>query len=331
MSAPHKPPAESAGAAAQASACPRCDNLNRAVLYSGSDRLYRTTERNFQVVECGQCGLLRIDPMPSREELAEFYPSSYWWESDRGSIGRLAEAYRRTVLWDHVRFAAQSVDPPGPVLDIGCGGGSFLSALQRRGYEVYGIDVSQPAARICWSRFEIPAAVGALPSIPLRPGSFALVTMYHVLEHLHDPVGALLAAWELLGPGGRLVVQTPNAASWQMLLLGERWSGLDIPRHLINFREEDLTALLDYCGFEVLRRKHFSLRDNPAGLATSLAPSLEPVSRKVRGVRESRTAELIKSLAYLGLVGASTPFAALEAAAGAGSSIMLEAARQGED
>ena len=115
-----------------------------------------------------------------------------------------------------------------------------------------------------------------------------------------------------------------------MLLLGERWSGFDIPRHLINFSARDLQTLLEYSGFSVLRKKFFSLRDNPAGLATSLVPSLEPVSRKVRGVRESGLSSMVKNLLYLGLVAASVPFTLLEATAAAGSSIMIEAVREGD-
>ena len=63
---------------------------------------------------------------------------------------------------------------------------------------------------------------------------------------------------------------------------------MDAPRHLTDFRARDLEALLAAAGFQVVRRKYFSLRDNPAGLATSLAPSLDPMARRVRGVRETR-------------------------------------------
>ncbi len=312
------------------SRCPACGEERRTLLFEGADRLYRTTDRRFRIVECSGCGLIRLDPTPSAEELKQFYPGDYWWEADDGLNGRLAEMYRRFVLSDHVRFAARAIEPPGPVLDVGCGGGLFLHDLSKRGFETYGVDISRDAARICWERFDIPAAVGALPNLPFRSGSFGLVTMYHVLEHLHDPAAAVLQAWQLLRPGGRLVVQTPNAASWQMLLLGERWSGIDVPRHLINFRDRDLEALLDYCGFKVLRRKYFSLRDNPAGLVTSLWPSLEPVARRVRGIKEGRWAGLLKNLLYLSLVTAATPVSALEALAAAGSTIMFEASRQGE-
>jgi SAM-dependent methyltransferase len=149
--------------------------------------------------------------------------------------------------------------------------------------------------------------------------------MFHVLEHLYDPVAYVEAARELLAPGGRLVIQTPNAGCWQFLLFGENWNGLDIPRHLIDFKESDLRNMLEYCGFEVERVKHFSLRDNPAGMATSMASWLDPMSRRVRGVKETPRKKMVKDVLYFLLFLISLPFTLLEALAHAGSTIMIQA------
>ena len=152
--------------------------------------------------------------------------------------------------------------------------------------------------------------------------------MFHVLEHLYDPGTYLDSAHRLLKPDGRLVVQVPNIACWQFLLLGERWNDIDVPRHLINFRQADLDGLLTECGFEVLRHKHFSLRDNPAGLATSLAPNLDPMARRLRHIAEAPGLRFAKDIVYLLLVGLALPFTMLEAACHAGSTIMVEARKK---
>jgi SAM-dependent methyltransferase len=169
---------------------------------------------------------------------------------------------------------------------------------------------------------------GDLSKSPIERGGCAVVTMFHVLEHLHDPVGYLRSARDLLLPGGRLIVQVPNASSWQFLIFGEHWNGVDVPRHLVNYRQRDLENLLEYCGLEVVRRKHFSLRDNPAGLASSIAPGLDPMARRVRKIRESPALKLTKDLLYFGIVLASLPFTLFEAACGAGSTIMVEARKK---
>ncbi len=301
------------------------------MLFSATDRLYHTTRKVFQIVACGDCGLVRLEPRPAGAELASYYPHNYWFTPE-GPAGRLEEAYRRAVLRDHVSFVRKALENSGGtsedgyVLDVGCGNGLLLRLL-RRG-KIVGLDFSRQALAIAWKQNGVPGACADLASAPFAAASCSVVTMFHVLEHLPDPARTLAAARELLRPQGRLVVQVPNASCWQFRLLRARWNGIDAPRHLFNYRQRDIERLLDFCGFEVLRRKHFSLRDNPAGMASSIAPSLDPMARRVRGVREGSFMRLVKDAVYFGLTVAALPFTAFEAACGAGSTIMLEARKK---
>ncbi len=301
-------------------------------LFSGTDRLYGTTDKIFQIVECRKCRLIRLYPQPSPAELNDYYPPDYWFVAQTGAADQLEQWYRRFVLRDHLRFVERALrdsEEEGVVLDVGCGGGLFLQMLAERGAKnVIGLDFSLDAANVAWRRAGVPAICGTLSRPPLPQESCAAVTMFHVLEHLYDPASYLDAAHALLRPDGRLIVQVPNAACWQFLLFGERWNGVDVPRHLIDFRLSDLETLLDHCGFEVLRHKHFSLRDNPAGMATSLAPSLDPMARRLRHVPETGRQRMLSDLLYLALVGVSLPFTLLEAACRAGSTIMVEARKK---
>jgi len=308
-----------------ADACLGCGSADSVAVVEGSDRLYGTTSERSRVVRCGVCGLHRLSPRPEAAELGH-YPSNYWFDPAEDTASRWAEAYRRVVLRDHVRFviaAYRHAGRSGPLLDVGCGGGLLPGMLIRRGIPTMGLDSSADACSLAWKRHTVPVITGDLTHAPFRHGTFALITLFHVLEHLPDPGVYLDAARELLRPGGHIVVQVPNLDSWQFRILGARWNGLDIPRHLTDFRARDLAFLLAKHGFEIVRAKHFSLRDNPAGLATSLAPSLDPMARRIKGKGNS----LLRSLVYFGLTAASLPFAVLEAAFGHGSSIMFEARR----
>jgi SAM-dependent methyltransferase len=321
-------------------ACPACGSRQVRPLFRATDRLYRTTSKEFNIVECSGCKLIRMHPWPDPAELHAYYPQTYWFTAEADAAGQLEETYRRFVLRDHVHFVVGALkslrgtgSDPGPVLDVGCGGGLFPRLLTERGYRALGIDYSSQAARVAWSRNRVPVACGELPAAPFAPRTFAAITMFHVLEHLYDPASYLNAAHHLLRPGGKLIVQVPNAASWQFLMFGENWNGLDVPRHLVDFRVRDLDRLLEGSGFELVRHKHFSLRDNPAGLATSIAPGLDPMARRVRrasqqGDGESAGARLFKDLVYLALVIAAVPATALEAACRAGSTIMIEARKK---
>jgi SAM-dependent methyltransferase len=305
-----------------------CGSARTSLLFRQTDRLYRTTEKQFRVVRCGQCGLVRLDPQPSPSELSGYYPANYWFAPDRSLVARLEELYRRVVLSGHVGFVARALRSSparGPLLDVGCGGGLFLGMMRRRGFRVVGLDNSREAAGLAWRHHNVPAVVADLEHAPFPRASFAGITMSHVLEHLPDPCVYLAAAHRLLAPEGRLIIFVPNANSLQFHFLGRRWNGLDVPRHLFDYRDRDLERVLDTMGFDIVRRKHFSLRDNPAGLATSLAPGLDPMARRVRKVRESALSRLAKDLAHFALVAGALPFTLAEAALGAGSTVIMEA------
>jgi len=300
-------------------------------LFRARDRLYHTTAKHFLIVECKACRLIRLEPRPSAEELAQYYPKSYWYSSDKSIHGKLEQLYRRFVLRDHVNFVSRAIHDSGEtglVLDVGCGGGLFLKMMREQGLPVLGLDNSVQAAKLAWKQNGVAVVCADLAHSPVLNGSCAAVTMFHVLEHLLDPVAYLHSARALLRPNGRLIVQTPNAASWQFLMFGEYWNGVDVPRHLINYRQKDLENVLEYAGFEIVRRKQFSLRDNPAGFASSAAPHLDPMARRVRGIRESAPLKTFKDLLYFSLVVGALPFTIFEAACGAGSTIMLEARRK---
>ena len=301
-------------------------------LFQGTDRLYATTDVLFSVVECAECRLIRLFPWPSPAELRRYYPTTYWFQPDAGPAARLEQAYRRLVLRDHVHFVRTALEAnpiDGAVLDVGCGGGLFPKLLRDRGYPAHGMDFSISAAQGAWHENGVPASVGLLTQAPFAPESLRAITMFHLLEHLYQPAEYLEAAWQLLRPGGVLVVQVPNVDSWQARMLRSNWNGFDVPRHLVNFKARDMQSLLQACGFEVVRSKYFSLRDNPAGLATSLAPSLDPMARRIRRREETPRRRLFNDAAYLALVLAAIPFTALEAAFQAGSTVMVHARKAG--
>jgi SAM-dependent methyltransferase len=315
----------------EAGECAACGEKRVHTLFRSTDRLYHTTDKEFSVVECIGCRLIRLHPLPTPSELRFYYPDLYWFKPADTFAAHIEEAYRRFVLMDHIRFvrrALKDADEEGIVLDVGCGGGLFLRMLGEEGHRTVGLDFSLDAAGMAWRQNGVPAVCASLSKAPFPPGSCAGITMFHVLEHLYDPVSYIESAHRLLRPDGRLIIQVPNASSWQFLLFGKNWNGIDVPRHLINFRQRDLDALLDACGFEVLRHKHFSLRDNPAGFATSLAPWLDPMARRIQRVQESPKMRLLKDAAYFGLVSAAIPFAIVEAACRAGSTIMVEARKK---
>jgi SAM-dependent methyltransferase len=101
-------------------------------------------------------------------------------------------------------------------------------------------------------------------------GSFDQIIIWHVLEHVSDPVGTLREAHRILKPGGRLIVAVPNFSSLQARCTGAAWFHLDLPRHVHHFPLPALRQLLTLTGFQVRSVHHFSLRQNPFGWIQSL-------------------------------------------------------------
>ena len=308
-------------------ACPLC-GAPAGFLLENSDFLFRTTPKTFRLYRCPGCGAAFLHPFPTPQELAAGYPETYWWSgSNRSGLGtRLEQAYREIVLRHHVAVARRHFPAPAPrVLDVGCGSGSFLHVLARRtGVRGEGLEISESAAAAARDLYGLTVHAGDVGTAEFQDGAFDFITMFHVLEHLADPREAMAKIARWLAPGGVLLVQVPNLASWQFRWFGRRWTGIDIPRHLVDYTPDCLAGLLRDAGLEPGPPSFFSLRDNAPAMVSSLCPGLDPMALHVRGVRQFA---FLRKILYLVLVLAAQPVAAAEALAGQGGTMFLAAAK----
>lgn len=144
------------------------------------------------------------------------------------------------------RLAARidRIAPPGAVLDVGAGDGTLVDALTRRGREARGLERD----------VRHPLVVGG--DITDQSGEWAAIVFWHSLEHLRRPGRALDHAVTLLAPGGVLFIAMPNVSSLQARFFGDRWLGLDRPRHLVHVCARSLVSRLDALGMSVERVSH---------------------------------------------------------------------------
>jgi SAM-dependent methyltransferase len=131
--------------------------------------------------------------------------------------------------------------------------------MRSAGWEVEGLE-PDPAAAARARSFGVPVVNAALEGADLAAGSFDVITMSHVIEHLHDPLGALRLCAQALKPDGVLWVATPNVDASRHKAFGRDWIGLDPPRHLVLFTRASLGAALAAAGF----RRHRFLVDYSA-------------------------------------------------------------------
>jgi 2-polyprenyl-3-methyl-5-hydroxy-6-metoxy-1,4-benzoquinol methylase len=312
--------------------CPVCQNPVTSPALTGSDLLFETTSKRFTLDSCGSCNCLFLNPMPGSDEIAGFYPPQYWWDSSgRGPLKKLESVYRKLALYDHVSFIRRAAGKQSPVdlLDVGCGTGTLLGLLQEHGFRTAGVDLSEDAARLAEARSGVRVVAGSLGGAGFPDRSFDVVTLFHVMEHVTNPRQLLAEVSRILKPDGVIVLQVPNIDSWQFRVFRGRWYGLDIPRHVIDYSQGSIWKLLTDSGFLPGRTKHFNLRDNAPALASSLFPSLDPLSRAARerrtGVPESQVLRWSRHVAYLACVICAYPFAIMESVFGRGATVMIEA------
>lgn len=238
--------------ASETTPCPMCGADQSALLFEGGDLLHPSDGR-FRLVTCQRCGHIYQNPRPTVAAIASFYPDNYipfqraiedelhWWK-------RLDRAYGR-----HRRCAAvhAAAGRPGVLLDVGCATGIFLDGMRRLGWQVQGVEPTESAARYARSRLGLEVFGGRLEEAGFADASFDAITLWDVLEHVHEPRLVLAELARLLRPGGLLVLSLPNPDSLEARLLGPHWAGWDLPRHLNLFRPPQLRAQLGRLGLPV--------------------------------------------------------------------------------
>ncbi|MCE2947041.1 MAG: class I SAM-dependent methyltransferase [bacterium] len=204
-------------------------------------------------VMCTGCGLVRADPMPDAAALDRYYRERYRIDYKRQSAPSRRHILRAgRVALDRISRLPrlQRMPAGGRALDIGAGGGEFAYLLGRTtGLAVTGIEPNEGYAQHARTTLGLDLVVSPLNEAMPAGGTFDLVTMFHVLEHLRDPGAALarIASW--LAPGGLAVVEVPNVeATCQSPL------HLFHAAHLYNFNAPALERLGEKAGLEPVDR-----------------------------------------------------------------------------
>ncbi len=244
-------------------ACNVCGSIENKILYETcNDRLLHK-EGVFKVVKCTKCDLVYTSPRPDKDSIGKYYSGNYYTHNAKGwfsgGIAGLTKSILKYIIYFPLLlrfgkgFDLSKVFGSGVVLDIGCGNGALLQKLNQAGWDVYGLDVDSVAVKTASEL--VPAAkifVSDFESVDLPHDTFSLITASHVLEHVFSPTDFLLKTKKLLRKDGKLLIRVPNFGSGESLLFGERWLGLDVPRHLYHFTPATITNLFLASGFSVI-------------------------------------------------------------------------------
>jgi SAM-dependent methyltransferase len=238
--------------------CPVCGALQgRVVFAEARDPI---TFDNFRVSECDACRVAFTEPRPA--SLDRYYPQRY--RGYGALVTRILETFyaRRVSRW------AKMKPTGGSVLEIGCGPGLMLAAFAQRGWQALGIERNQDAATRARQTPGVEITAAPVAELPID-ARFDLIVMFHVLEHIGDPVALLKECAKRLAPHGRLIVNVPNFASWQSHFAGPCWLHLDVPRHLVHFTPQTLAGTFARSGLKLGEVRYASFEHDPYGWVES--------------------------------------------------------------
>jgi len=284
------------------SPCDICGGVELKDLYVAQDRL-GSDRRQFTISQCGGCGVLRTFPVMSDIELAEFYPDEYWGEEP-------SKEWIVKSQSEKTSFLDETPVHGGRILDVGCGSGYFLRALDGRRWDRFGVETGSAAVEAARRHLGDENVVeGSLGDSQFDNESFDVITFWTSLEHMNHPRAALREAQRVLKAHGRLIVQLPNAESYQSRLFKGNWFALDAPRHRYHFSEEVLRRFLDENGFAIEKITFSSKEHNAHALRQSLKAKL--------------SAPVVGRAAYLLIKPFTTPVDTLISNRGHGATITL--------
>jgi len=226
-----------------AQACALCGTTEHAPLFT-VDSHPVPDGRQWELVRCVGCGLVFVVPMPGWEDLEAIYTRQTYYQEE--CKPRIPDPDN-----PNVRFL-QHFATGGRLLDVGCGPGHFLNDARAAGWEVVGLDLNPFNATFAREAYGVEVHTGTLAGAPFRSGSFDVVCMMGVVEHLPDPVGGLKDVARLVRPGGGIFLLTQNIQSWLAWLMGRRFVFIIPPEHVHYFSPATTRRLLDITGFALV-------------------------------------------------------------------------------
>jgi 2-polyprenyl-3-methyl-5-hydroxy-6-metoxy-1,4-benzoquinol methylase len=220
----------------QFSPCPICNKEDISTLLHTKD--YSLTTEDFQIIQCANCTLEYTDPAPSKEAITPYYNfPSYISHTDtkEGLVNKMYHKVRNHTLtqktnWVQSLFTGHK----GQLLEVGAGTGAFAHSMLKKGWKVTALEPDVSSRQKALENYDI----NLLPIeelFHLEPAKYEVITLWHVLEHVHDLNSYMKIFHSLLKPNGRLIIAVPNYTSYDAGYYKKYWAAYDVPRHLYHF------------------------------------------------------------------------------------------------
>lgn len=231
--------------------CPVCGSANLQAGFLVKD--YTVSGESFPLVTCNDCTLRFTQDVPDAASIGPYYKSEDYishTNTAKGLINRLYHSVRkRTLVGKRKLIQKHTGLSQGKLLDIGSGTGAFLQEMKQAGWQVTGLEPDEDARAIAKDQNGMEL-LATEKLYELEPG-FDAITLWHVLEHVHDLHSYVEQMRKLLSPHGRLFIAVPNYTSKDAEAYKQYWAAYDVPRHLYHFSPRSIDVLMDTNGLKV--------------------------------------------------------------------------------
>jgi 2-polyprenyl-3-methyl-5-hydroxy-6-metoxy-1,4-benzoquinol methylase len=233
-------------------ACPLCLSGKVAVKFSCIDHFI--SRETFQIAQCHDCGFQFTQDYPDEKEIGRYYESEDYVShsnTSKGFVNNLYQVARRYMLRRKLSIIRKtSALKTGHLLDIGSGTGHFADTMKHSGWKVRGIEINDKAREFSQSHFGLDV-ISPDEISSLSAESFDCITLWHVLEHFHDPYKYASEIHRILKPGGVCLIALPNNGSFDAEHYKEFWAAYDVPRHLWHFNPATFRLFAEKTGFKL--------------------------------------------------------------------------------
>ena len=238
------------------SECPVCLSKDINPLLTVKD--YTVSNEEFVIWHCAHCTLRFTQDVPTEDSIGRYYKSADYIShsnTDKGFINRVYKRVRKKTLQQKAALIMQSTGKTkGRLLDVGCGIGAFLGTMKEHSWQVLGLEPDVEARALAQKLYDVRVeAPGQL--FQLEAGSFDAITLWHVLEHVHQLHDYMEQLKKLLAPGGRLFIAVPNHTSLDADIYRMHWAAYDVPRHLYHFTPAAVKVLVEAHGLKLVTKK----------------------------------------------------------------------------
>jgi 2-polyprenyl-3-methyl-5-hydroxy-6-metoxy-1,4-benzoquinol methylase len=236
--------------------CPVCKSTNLQDSFSAID--YTVSKEKFTIIHCKDCTHKFTQNVATQNEIGKYYQSeNYVSHSDtqEGFVNKMYHAVRkRTLLRKKKLVEFETKKQHGKILDLGCGTGAFLATMKAAGWKYTGLEPDDAARKKAFELHNInPQPSHEIFNLPHN--NYDAITMWHVLEHVHQLQEYMTQMKSMLTLNGLIFIAVPNYTSYDAQHYGEHWAALDVPRHLYHFSPASMKKLVEKHGLSIKKIK----------------------------------------------------------------------------